>query len=61
MGGMGGMGGMNMDGMAGMDGGSDDEMDDCDPPAELPEGIQKESITVASTGNWKKPKAGDEV
>lgn len=31
------------------------------PPAELPEGIKKEVITEAPSGNFKKPKGGDEV
>jgi len=42
------------------DEGSDEDMD-YSPPAELPDGIKKEIITEAPSGNFRKPKAGDEV
>jgi len=40
----------------------DDGMgDDRGPLHELPEGVKKEIVTEAPSGNWKRPKSGDEV
>merc|ERR1719436_247086 len=40
---------------------SDDDMGDYAPPNSLPDGVTKEILTEADSGNWKKPKAGDEI
>merc|ERR1719221_1025344 len=54
-----GEGGMGM----GDDENSDDDMGDMggEPPADLPDGITKEILKEAPSGNWKKPKPGDDV
>ena len=52
---------LEMGGMDSMDDISDGDFGDDVAPAELPEGIAKETVTEATTGYWKKPLVGDEV
>lgn len=51
----------DMGGGMGDDFSDDDDMGDYKPPPELPEGVTKEILKEAPSGNWKKPKKGDEV